>query len=75
MSDFAGQGVFSKRNMRKCGGCMTQVLLQSFDNCLAAGDIVGLIYDAFHKQYAEPDSEETLKNLNKLSKSSKSTKM
>ena len=33
---------------------------------IQAGDIVGLIYDAFHKQYAEPDSEETLKNLNKL---------
>ena len=42
---------------------------------IQAGDIVGLIYDAFHKQHAEPDSEETLKNLNKLSKSSKSAKM
>lgn len=33
---------------------------------IAAGEIVGLLYDAFAKQYAEPDAEHTLKSLNKL---------
>ncbi len=33
---------------------------------LAAGDIVGLIYDAFAKQYKDPDSERTLHSLNVL---------
>ncbi len=31
-----------------------------------AGNIVGLIYDAFHKEYKEPDSEESLRSLNML---------
>ncbi len=31
-----------------------------------AGEIVGQMYDAFAKQYAEPNSEHTLKSLNKL---------
>lgn len=31
-----------------------------------AGEIVGQLYDAFSKQYAEPNSEQTLKSLNKL---------
>ena len=31
-----------------------------------AGEIVGQLYDAFSKQYAEPNSEKTLKSLNKL---------
>lgn len=33
---------------------------------LQAGEIVGLLYDAFHKQYKSPDDPETLKSLNKL---------
>lgn len=33
---------------------------------IAAGDIVGLLYDAFHKQYADPESEHALKSLNVL---------
>ena len=33
---------------------------------IAAGEIVGLLYDAFAKQYAEPESEHALKSLNKL---------
>ncbi|WP_334305150.1 type IIL restriction-modification enzyme MmeI [[Clostridium] aminophilum] len=33
---------------------------------IAAGEIVGLIYDAFLKQYKDPSSEESLKSLNVL---------
>lgn len=33
---------------------------------LQAGEIVGLLYDAFHKQYKNPDDPEALKSLNKL---------
>lgn len=33
---------------------------------IAAGEIVGLLYDAFYKQYANPESEHSLKSLNKL---------
>ena len=33
---------------------------------LAAGEIVGRLYDAIRKQYKEPDSEESQKSLNKL---------
>ena len=33
---------------------------------LQAGEIVGVLYDAFLKQYKEPGREETLKSLNKL---------
>ncbi|MDO4805505.1 MAG: methylase, partial [Lachnospiraceae bacterium] len=33
---------------------------------LKAGEIVGLLYDAFHKQYRYPERPETLKSLNKL---------
>lgn len=33
---------------------------------IAAGEIVGLLYDAFAKQYAEPESEHAMKSLNKL---------
>lgn len=33
---------------------------------MAAGELVGKLYDAFRKQYLEPDSEESLKSLNKL---------
>ncbi len=31
-----------------------------------AGEIVGLLYDAFQKEYKNPESDETLKSLNKL---------
>ena len=33
---------------------------------IKAGEVVGLLYDAFLKQYKTPESEETLKSLNKL---------
>lgn len=33
---------------------------------IRAGDIVGLLYDAFLKQYRDPESEKTLKSLNVL---------
>ena len=33
---------------------------------IAAGDIVGLLYNAFHSQYADPESEHALKSLNVL---------
>ena len=33
---------------------------------VAAGDIVGLLYDAFYKQYADPDSERSRQCLNVL---------
>ena len=41
-------------------------LQREMEVSIAAGEIVGLLYDAFHKQYANPDSEETLKSLNVL---------
>ena len=34
---------------------------------LKAGELVGVIYDALHQQYANPDAPETLKSLNALS--------
>ena len=33
---------------------------------LQAGELVGVLYDALLKQYAEPESEQTLKSLNEL---------
>ena len=33
---------------------------------LQAGELVGAMYDAFLKQYKDPESEQTLKSLNKL---------
>ena len=33
---------------------------------VAAGDIVGMLYDAFYKQYADPDSEKSRQCLNVL---------
>ena len=41
-------------------------LKREMEVSIAAGEIVGLLYDAFHKQYANPNSEETLKSLNVL---------
>jgi len=35
-------------------------------NFIAAGEIVGLLYDAFAKQYVDPTSERALKSLNVL---------
>lgn len=33
---------------------------------LQAGELVGVLYDALLKQYADPEAEETLKSLNAL---------
>ncbi|MBE6830304.1 MAG: methylase, partial [Ruminococcaceae bacterium] len=33
---------------------------------IKAGEVVGLLYDAFRKQYKNPDDQEALKSLNKL---------
>lgn len=41
-------------------------LKREMEVSIAAGEIVGLLYDAFLKQYADPDSERALKSLNKL---------
>lgn len=41
-------------------------LKREMEVSIAAGEIVGLLYDAFYKQYANPDSEHSLKSLNKL---------
>ena len=41
-------------------------LRKEMEVSIKAGDIVGLLYDAFLKQYIKKDSEETLKSLNKL---------
>ena len=41
-------------------------LKREMDVSIAAGEIVGLLYDALLKQYADPESERALKSLNKL---------
>ena len=41
-------------------------LKREMEVSIAAGEIVGLLYDAFLKQYVDPTSEETLKSLNVL---------
>lgn len=41
-------------------------LKREMEVSIAAGEMVGLIYDAFHKQYADPNSEHALKSLNIL---------
>lgn len=41
-------------------------LKREMEVSIAAGEIVGLLYNAFHKQYANPDSEQALKSLNIL---------
>ena len=41
-------------------------ITQEMEISLKAGEIVGELYDAFHKQYKNPDDPETLKSLNKL---------
>lgn len=41
-------------------------LKREMEVSIAAGEMVGLLYDAFHKQYADPDNERALKSLNIL---------
>lgn len=41
-------------------------LKREMEVSIAAGEMVGLLYDAFFKQYADPDSERAQKSLNKL---------
>lgn len=41
-------------------------LKREMEVSIAAGEIVGLLYDAFHKQYTDPESEKALKSLNVL---------
>jgi type I restriction-modification system DNA methylase subunit len=41
-------------------------LQKEMEISIAAGDIVGLLYDAFLKEYADPENPESLKSLNKL---------
>ena len=41
-------------------------LKREMEVSIAAGEIVGLLYDAFAKQYAEPGSERAMKSLNIL---------
>ena len=41
-------------------------LKREMEVSIATGEIVGLLYDAFYKQYTNPESEHSLKSLNKL---------
>ena len=41
-------------------------LKREMEVSIAAGEIVGLLYDAFLKQYRDPENEQTLKSLNVL---------
>lgn len=41
-------------------------LKREMEVSIAAGEIVGLLYDALYKQYADPQAEQSLKSLNKL---------
>ena len=41
-------------------------LKKEMEVSIAAGEMVGLLYDAFHKQYVNPNSEYALKSLNVL---------
>lgn len=41
-------------------------LKREMEVSIAAGEIVGLLYEAFAKQYANPESEQALKSLNVL---------
>ena len=41
-------------------------LKREMEVSIAAGEIVGLLYDALYKQYANPQAEQALKSLNKL---------
>ena len=46
--------------------CGNEHLQREMEVSLAAGGIVGLIYNAFSKQYADPTSEHAMKSLNVL---------
>ena len=39
---------------------------REFEVSIKAGELVGLLYDAFLKQYRNPESEDSLRSLNKL---------
>ncbi|MCI5729223.1 MAG: methylase [Clostridia bacterium] len=41
-------------------------LKREMEVSIAAGEIVGLLYDAFARQYADPESEQAMKSLNVL---------
>ena len=41
-------------------------LKREMEVSIAAGEIVGLLYDAFYKKYANPEAEHSLESLNKL---------
>ena len=41
-------------------------LKREMEVSIAAGEIVGLLYDALYKQYVNPQAEQSLKSLNKL---------
>ena len=41
-------------------------LKKEMEVSIAAGEIVGLLYDAFSKQYADPESDRAMKSLNVL---------
>ena len=44
----------------------TKALNKEMEISLQAGELVGVLYDAFLKQYRNPEDPETLKSLNKL---------
>ena len=44
----------------------SQNIKRELELSIKAGEIVGKLYDALHKQYINPDSDESLKSLNKL---------
>ena len=44
----------------------TKEITEEMEISIKAGEVVGLMYDAFLKQYKHPDDPETLKSLNKL---------
>lgn len=44
----------------------TKKITEEMQLSLAAGDLVGRLYDAFLKQYRDPENPESLKSLNKL---------
>lgn len=44
----------------------TKKITDEMDISIKAGEVVGLLYDAFLKQYQNPDNPKTLKSLNKL---------
>ena len=43
-----------------------EIIRKEMEVSLKAGELVGVVYDALKKQYADPDSPESLKSLNAL---------